>query len=98
MSQHSKPSVCSMSMSQVSPGKEGKPLQRALHTTSCGKRHFAALWIHPTFLPLTTEKSPVTKLLAELLRFTGTIIEHIHGMESLMAESLPSAKNTNKPL
>lgn len=95
MSQHSKLSVCSMSMSQGSPGKEGKPLQRALHITSCGKRHFLALWIHPTLLPLTTEKTPVTKLLAELLRFSGTIIEHMHGMEPLTVGSLPSAKNTN---
>lgn len=53
MSQHSKPSVCSMSMSQVSPGKEGKPLQRALHTTSCGKRH-------PVDVSLDTSHSPST--------------------------------------
>lgn len=58
------------------------------------ERHFAVLWRCPTLFPLTTENTPVASLLAELLRFSGTILEHMHGMESLTAGSLPSAKKT----
>lgn len=73
-------------------GRKGS-LYRGHFTQLPVERHFAALWRCPTLLPLTTEKTPVTKLLAELLSFSGIIIDHMHGMESLTVRSLPSAKN-----
>lgn len=78
-------------------GRKGS-LYRGHYTQLPVERYFAALWRCPTLLSLTAEKTPMTKLLAELLRFLGTTIEHMHGMESITAGSLPSAKNPNKPL